>query len=1147
MALRMRFHAATARLAVALTVAIAAGLFGGVVPVYAFKPNTHNYTGFRVWDEVTQTGAVTITNASGLSHPYTVDARLVSALKAWPAFYNAGVIGPDGFPDIIYGQQIVHPDHTGQWLRYMYRQAWAAQSDPQYSADQRAQILAFVYGYLTHAAGDMWGHTFVNDFAGGVFPSVTKTFSDLGSGDTRRLLIALRHIVSEGYVGDATPGFDVFNGDDLPDPLKGCNPAQLVNSGQGGIDTQCNNDPTQIQEASVVCDPNSPPTRPGTTCMVPGQFNNPVPDVSLDSTPGIQLDAPNQWIQNVMISQDAPTPNNQCIAAPTGDGCPGGAYSLGKGVDRGYAIDFFLDMEARLKVASARFRDDANFHDCISGGPCTAVQVTLPPINTVRGIKRDEVVTHLECTGSGICVPNPLDTGIIDGFSADYLDAWIADIDVGLAHWSEFSLAIAKGFFDPQARRDAANDTCQGTGPETVDIGGLSRDICEKKVSHLDAAIWEADHIYPTGAPSFINRYLIPMLGAPDFLGDIRHLSQQLADAVGAVFNFLGIQNPLTAIINFLHELEVSLIEDQIKQSWGVDIKAWETFGEHVSHWFCGLSGVFQPFTFTVPYGGPTITISATDLFTPDQHALMDMWLGLPADHHHSGSKGDDTLTINGVPVPKDCTPLSDSAKFDANNYAAVKDTVVMAKLLLLDGPGLDRVLGDALVDQGVINNANSVKTYEPATAPSDGLPANIMFASLANGSAGDDIEPFLQLIDGDHAWRQDGLPTFCQKLATYIGPGNCATLPAELGVYTRQPAPRQFDAMDETGAIGGNGTFPLWASCLLRPAFRGLFTDWENLDNKKNGGTASFPDLGDLAGPDASAPNSGSATASATSNFFVDARGTFVGPTNQFTVAESDAVFRLSQVDAQYRFYLQTAAPSTFQPGSAPFLANGGTFSIPAGSGDGLYNVDTRAQDPCHLFASLLASANATTSVYLDTTAPVITITQPAAADYTHSQTLTLNYTVDDGAGSGVKSFTATLDGSPTLNGHGLQSGQVINLLTELSLGPHTFTIDAVDNVGNRSSRSVTFNIIVTPQSIVDDIDQFVASGDITKHGIAQSLLAKLDAAADARSRGNCKAAGNIYTAFIHEVSAQTGKAITAEAAAIMIADAQYLIAHCP
>jgi hypothetical protein len=186
------------------------------------------------------------------------------------------------------------------------------------------------------------------------------------------------------------------------------------------------------------------------------------------------------------------------------------------------------------------------------------------------------------------------------------------------------------------------------------------------------------------------------------------------------------------------------------------------------------------------------------------------------------------------------------------------------------------------------------------------------------------------------------------------------------------------------------------------------------------------------------------------------------------------------------------------------------------------------------------------TTAKVQDTTAPVIAITQPASTTYVHSATLTLNYTVTDPC-TGVKSFTPTLDGSTMLAGHGLQSTQMINLLTELTLGPHTFLINAVDNAGNADSSTVTFTIIVTPDSIKDDVKQFLAAGKIKNNGLANSLLQTLDSAAKARAGGNCATAANIYQSFINSVSAQSGKGIDATAAAIMIADAQYLIAHCP
>jgi len=64
---------------------------------------------------------------------------------------------------------------------------------------------------------------------------------------------------------------------------------------------------------------------------------------------------------------------------------------------------------------------------------------------------------------------------------------------------------------------------------------------------------------------------------------------------------------------------------------------------------------------------------------------------------------------------------------------------------------------------------------------------------------------------------------------------------------------------------------------------------------------------------------------------------------------------------------------------------------------------------------------------------------------------------------------------------------------------------------------------------------------------GEANSLLAKLDAAAASRAGGRCGTASNQYSAFINELQAQAGKGVDATAAAIMIADAQYLIVNCP
>ena len=240
--------------------------------------------------------------------------------------------------------------------------------------------------------------------------------------------------------------------------------------------------------------------------------------------------------------------------------------------------------------------------------------------------------------------------------------------------------------------------------------------------------------------------------------------------------------------------------------------------------------------------------------------------------------------------------------------------------------------------------------------------------------------------------------------------------------------------------------------------------------------------------------------------------------------------------VTTQYRIYPAGGVAPAFSQYKGPF-----TLTPP----DGPYIVEYQSIDALGNLEAIHRL-----EFTLDTTPPSVTIVQPAATSYVHSATLTLDYSVTD-SGSGVKSFVPTIDGATTVTSattlisHGLEDGQPIKLLTELSLGEHTFVIAAVDNVDNQTSPSVTFSIIVTPESIQADIQEFLESGDITQDE-GTSLLRKLQAAARARTDGNCSTANNIYRSFINELLAQKGKHVRPAAAAIMIGDAQYLITHC-
>ena len=87
----------------------------------------------------------------------------------------------------------------------------------------------------------------------------------------------------------------------------------------------------------------------------------------------------------------------------------------------------------------------------------------------------------------------------------------------------------------------------------------------------------------------------------------------------------------------------------------------------------------------------------------------------------------------------------------------------------------------------------------------------------------------------------------------------------------------------------------------------------------------------------------------------------------------------------------------------------------------------------------------------------------------------------------------------------------------------------------------------VITPQSIVNDVKSALATGAIKNSGLAKALISQLNAAAGARSRGQCSTAANDYRAFINTVKAQSGKLIAASTASQLIGEAQFLIANCP
>jgi 2',3'-cyclic-nucleotide 2'-phosphodiesterase / 3'-nucleotidase / 5'-nucleotidase len=171
------------------------------------------------------------------------------------------------------------------------------------------------------------------------------------------------------------------------------------------------------------------------------------------------------------------------------------------------------------------------------------------------------------------------------------------------------------------------------------------------------------------------------------------------------------------------------------------------------------------------------------------------------------------------------------------------------------------------------------------------------------------------------------------------------------------------------------------------------------------------------------------------------------------------------------------------------------------------------------------------------DTTAPGITINVPAAKPYLHPELLPLDFFAID-AVSGVRAVWAELDGVTVTN------GQVIDLHT-LALGPHELTVYATDKAYNQSDLTVTFFVDATPESLVMSMQRFIAEGKLADNGVHKSLFQKLSGVQDALKKGQTTAALNKLEAFVNEVQALSGNKLTAEAANLLITDAQWVIAQ--
>ena len=802
-------------------------------PARAFEPYTHNFTGDEARGDALD-GFVTIAGRD-----YPVRPELLAALRDWPEFYDAGVIGPDVFPDLLYGWNLIHTSdgsdvfdcetetdppafragegcvksgNTGDWLKLVLEKAWSAQADPRYSPAERSQILAFSYGFLTHAAGDLWAHTLVNHFAQQLWPPLGDVLTDPFS-----LSVALRHKAVEAYLGDATLFYD---------------------------------------------------GNPDRTVLLDG-------DISDATTPHRRFDAPHRFLYETFIDPLAETP---------------------AGSERELTIGAFLELRAGLVVARASVqrpvlntleflvgeldRLDQLFFDVdtdCSYGPgqediahdLSACPAALASLAVVEFADRIDFETFRSERLAGAA----------EDVLAAYLDGWIRNIDEGLAAWGELSLALTRASFDPQARRNLQNRRsdpgCGNLGPDA--LAGPRAD-CEDGLGSSDVILAETN--------DFVNEHLLGMLGAPEAIGKLRAIRQRFEarfdEVIGPLVGPLRlVVNPLIASIDEVRDDARERIRTHLERRFGVDVDDLEEFSHGAAHWLN-----LETVSITTPRLG---TQTFTPLFVPGDHDLIDELTGLSTDDDHH---------VPHDPTHPNSGGLSDDACFDHVAFAPLANTITLAKLVLLDAWTLDRVLGDLLVAAGRWSDASSIGTYRALEG--DAAPANVMVEALAGG-------PWLRSITSDHSWRADAQA-------------------------------ERFTFFEHVK--GGTGQFPIWESCVLRPAFRELFIDWEN-------GPLDFPELGDLPSQDpASNPAAPQVDLAIAGRSFDDGTDLFIGHDNVLTLTASDPPgFPSALLALRYRVRPEGSEPGEFRETGAE-----ATFSVRGP--DGLYFIEFQSQDPCHTFA---------------------------------------------------------------------------------------------------------------------------------------------------------------------------------------------------
>ncbi|MDD2495324.1 MAG: zinc dependent phospholipase C family protein, partial [Tissierellia bacterium] len=201
-----------------------------VMPAYAWKVKTHVYSANLILEDASD-GLLELAPFG----EFKVLPEYQTLLRMYPEYFRAGALGPDLMPDMIIGQTVFHPgtrlQTSGDIISTLVR---LANELPDYTPSETEQLMnnyihstvpidhtqprdendpaddclemnnkkqaqAFMLGFMCHAAGDYFGHSYVNKWAQGTWPEMTNGI------DANEKKIIKRHSALEAYIDSKIP------------------------------------------------------------------------------------------------------------------------------------------------------------------------------------------------------------------------------------------------------------------------------------------------------------------------------------------------------------------------------------------------------------------------------------------------------------------------------------------------------------------------------------------------------------------------------------------------------------------------------------------------------------------------------------------------------------------------------------------------------------------------------------------------------------------------------------------------------------------------------------------------------------------------------------------------------------------------------